>query len=262
MPPFDGARKSTSAAQPLIQDPAFRQRVAQLQVDMKALEITQYRVVSAYDKAKGAGKPDPLSSVLKVKGTELLQATTELAVDVAGPMATPMWAQELAAMNEPDELLEAGSAGDRRLSDAAGRLDLWRHQRNSEEHPDQSGIGAVMDFEPSDDQRLLVESVSRMLGDTYGFAQRKGYMALPEGYSPAIWSQFAEQGLLGLPFAEEYGGFGGGAQEVMLVMQAFGRVLVLEPFFPTVVLAGTALNIRRQRRSRRPRCCRRSPRAA
>ena len=60
---------------PLIQDPAFRQRVAQLQVDMKALEITQYRVVSAYDKAKGAGKPDPLSSVLKVKGTELLQAT-------------------------------------------------------------------------------------------------------------------------------------------------------------------------------------------
>jgi alkylation response protein AidB-like acyl-CoA dehydrogenase len=76
---------------------------------MKALEITQYRVVSAYDKAQG-GRPDPLSSVLKVKGTELLQATTELAVDVAGPMATPVWAQELAAMNEQDELLEAGSA--------------------------------------------------------------------------------------------------------------------------------------------------------
>jgi pimeloyl-CoA dehydrogenase small subunit len=100
-----------------------------------------------------------------------------------------------------------------------------------------------MDFEPSDDQRLLVESVTRMLSDNYSFAQRKGYMALPEGYSPAIWSQFAEQGLLGLPFAEEYGGFGGSAQEVMLVMQAFGRVLVLEPYFPTVVLAGTALNV-------------------
>jgi pimeloyl-CoA dehydrogenase small subunit len=100
-----------------------------------------------------------------------------------------------------------------------------------------------MDFDPSEDQRLLVESVSRMLSDTYSFAQRKGYMALPEGYSPAIWSQFAEQGLLGLPFAEEYGGFGGGSQEVMLVMQAFGRVLVLEPYFPTVVLAGTALNV-------------------
>jgi pimeloyl-CoA dehydrogenase small subunit len=100
-----------------------------------------------------------------------------------------------------------------------------------------------MDFDPSDDQRLLVESVSRMLADTYSFAQRKGYMALPEGYSPAVWSQFAELGLLGLPFAEEYGGFGGSAQEVMLVMQAFGRVLVLEPYFPTVVLAGTAVNV-------------------
>src|SRR3984885_2974582 len=99
-----------------------------------------------------------------------------------------------------------------------------------------------MDFEPSDDQRLLVESVTRMLSGTYSFAQRKGYMALPEGYSSAIWRQFAELGLLGLPFAEEYGGFGGTAQEVMLVMQAFGRVLVLEPFFPTVVLAGTAIN--------------------
>jgi alkylation response protein AidB-like acyl-CoA dehydrogenase len=107
---IDLARKVNMNGRPLIDDGAFRQRVAQLQVDMKALEITQYRVVSAYDKAKGAGRPDPLSSVLKVKGTELLQATTELAVDVAGPLATPIWAEELAAMNEPDELMEAGSA--------------------------------------------------------------------------------------------------------------------------------------------------------
>jgi alkylation response protein AidB-like acyl-CoA dehydrogenase len=104
------ARQVNSNGRPLITDPTFRQRVAQLQVDMKALEITQYRVVSAYDQAKGAGRPDPLSSVLKVKGTELLQATSELAVDVAGPMATPIWAQELAAMNEPDDMLEAASA--------------------------------------------------------------------------------------------------------------------------------------------------------
>jgi alkylation response protein AidB-like acyl-CoA dehydrogenase len=105
----DMAHNVNMNGRPLIEDAAFRQRVAQLQVDMKALEITQYRVVSAYDKAKG-GRPDPLSSGLKVKGTELLQATTELAVDVAGPMATPIWAEELAAMNEPDELMEAGSA--------------------------------------------------------------------------------------------------------------------------------------------------------
>ena len=106
---IDLARKVNMNGRPLIEDGTFRQRVAQLQVDMKALEITQYRVVSAHDKA-GGDKPDHLSSVLKVKGTELLQATTELAIDVAGPMATPIWAAELQAMNEPDELMEAGRA--------------------------------------------------------------------------------------------------------------------------------------------------------
>jgi pimeloyl-CoA dehydrogenase small subunit len=98
-----------------------------------------------------------------------------------------------------------------------------------------------MDFQPSDDQRLLVESVSRMLADNYSFAQRKTYMAQQAGYSPEMWSKFAEQGLLGLPFPEAYGGFGGGAQEIMLVMQAFGRAIVVEPFLTTVVLAGAAI---------------------
>jgi alkylation response protein AidB-like acyl-CoA dehydrogenase len=104
------AREVNANGRPLIQDTTFRQRVAQLEIDMQALEITQFRVLSAYDKTKGSGRPDPLSSVLKVKGTELLQATTELAVDVAGPMSMPVWAAELEAMNEPDDMLEAASA--------------------------------------------------------------------------------------------------------------------------------------------------------
>jgi alkylation response protein AidB-like acyl-CoA dehydrogenase len=98
----EAAREMRANGKPLIEDPGFRQRVAQLETDMKALEITQMRVVSAHDKSHD-GKPDPLSSVLKVKGTELLQATTELAMDVGGPLAMPDWAQELAALsNEPE----------------------------------------------------------------------------------------------------------------------------------------------------------------
>jgi pimeloyl-CoA dehydrogenase small subunit len=100
-----------------------------------------------------------------------------------------------------------------------------------------------MDFELSDEQRLLRESVDRLLADHYGFAQRRGYLAEPEGFSTQMWSRYAEQGLLGLPFAEEHGGFGGGAIEIMLVMEAFGRVLALEPYLATVVLAGTALRL-------------------
>ncbi len=98
----EAARGVQANGRPLIEDFAFRQRVAQLEVDIKALEITQLRVVSAHDKAKD-GKPDPLSSVLKIKGTELLQQTTELVMDVGGPLAMPDWAQELAALsNEPE----------------------------------------------------------------------------------------------------------------------------------------------------------------
>jgi alkylation response protein AidB-like acyl-CoA dehydrogenase len=95
------AREMRANGLPLIENAGFRQRVAQLEVDLRALEITQYRVVSAYEKSE-AGRPDPLSSALKIKGTELLQATTELAMDVGGPLAMADWAQELEALsNEP-----------------------------------------------------------------------------------------------------------------------------------------------------------------
>jgi pimeloyl-CoA dehydrogenase small subunit len=100
-----------------------------------------------------------------------------------------------------------------------------------------------MDFEFTDEQRLLRDSVERLLADHYGFAQRRGYLAEPEGWSTALWSRYAEQGLLGLPFAEEYGGFGGGPIDIMLVLEAFGRVLALEPYLATVVLSGTALRL-------------------
>jgi pimeloyl-CoA dehydrogenase small subunit len=98
-----------------------------------------------------------------------------------------------------------------------------------------------MDFEFTEEQRLLRESLDRLLGDSYDFAKRNIYMAEPEGFSRAMWAQYAELGLLGLPFAEEYGGFGGSAVDIMIIMEAFGRVLALEPYLATVVLAGTAL---------------------
>jgi pimeloyl-CoA dehydrogenase small subunit len=98
-----------------------------------------------------------------------------------------------------------------------------------------------MDFELGDEQRLLKETVGRLVADRYGFEQRKAYARESEGWSRALWSQYAELGLLGLPFAESEGGFGGSAVETMIVMEAFGRALVLEPYFATVVLGGGLL---------------------
>ena len=95
-----------------------------------------------------------------------------------------------------------------------------------------------MDFDLTEEQRLLRDSVDGLLTDAYEFEQRKKYMKEKGGWSKAIWSKLAEQGLLGLPFAEADGGFGAGAVETMIVMEALGKALVLEPYLATVVIAG------------------------
>ncbi len=93
-----------------------------------------------------------------------------------------------------------------------------------------------MDFDLTEEQRLLKDSVDRLIADRYDFETRKKFMAEPDGWSRELWSQYAELGLLGLPFEERHGGFGGGPVETMIVMEAFGRGLVLEPYFATVIL--------------------------
>jgi pimeloyl-CoA dehydrogenase small subunit len=95
-----------------------------------------------------------------------------------------------------------------------------------------------MDCDLTDEQRLLKESVDRLVGGRYDFEARKRYQQEPDGFSRELWGQYAELGLLGLPFAEEHGGFGGGAVETMIVMEAFGRALALEPYLATVILGG------------------------
>jgi pimeloyl-CoA dehydrogenase small subunit len=95
-----------------------------------------------------------------------------------------------------------------------------------------------MDFDLSEEQRLLKESVDGLLGNSYDFDARKKYMAEKGGWSKAVWGKFAEQGLLGLPFAEDDGGFGAGAIETMIVMEALGKALLLEPYLATVVIGG------------------------
>ena len=98
-----------------------------------------------------------------------------------------------------------------------------------------------MDFDFSEEQRLLKDSVERLMADQYGFEERRKYQGEANGYSADLWARYAELGLLALPFAEEHGGFGGGAVETMIVMEAFGKALILEPYFATIVLAGGIL---------------------
>ena len=98
-----------------------------------------------------------------------------------------------------------------------------------------------MDFELSGEQQLLRDNVARLMKDRYAFEARKGYQASPHGWSEALWREYADMGLLGAPFAEDEGGYGGGAVETMIVMEEFGKALALEPYLQTVVLCGALL---------------------
>ncbi|MFP3942301.1 MAG: acyl-CoA dehydrogenase family protein [Alphaproteobacteria bacterium] len=98
-----------------------------------------------------------------------------------------------------------------------------------------------MDFSFSEEQTLLRNSVQRFLQDKYDFETRRKIVASEDGWRPDYWQQFAELGLLAAPFAEEFGGLGGSPVETMIVMEEFGKGLVVEPYLPTVVLGGGLL---------------------
>jgi alkylation response protein AidB-like acyl-CoA dehydrogenase len=94
-----------------------------------------------------------------------------------------------------------------------------------------------MDIQFTEEQELLRNSVQRLLREQYDFEARRKIVAIEGGWSREQWNRFAELGLLAAPLPEEFGGLGQGALATMIIMQEFGRNLVVEPFFETVVLA-------------------------
>src|ERR1700722_16675318 len=95
-----------------------------------------------------------------------------------------------------------------------------------------------MDFNYSDEQIALQETLRRFIDRDYGFDRRRTLAGSALGFSAEAWAQYANLGLLSLPFPEEFGGLGGSAVDVMLVMELIGRGLLLEPFLSTIVMCG------------------------
>ena len=98
-----------------------------------------------------------------------------------------------------------------------------------------------MNFDLTEEQEMIRESLSRFLRDRYDFEARGRIIKSEAGWSPEVWNQLAELGLMAVPFAEEHGGLDGGPTDIMVVMEELGRALVVEPYLPTVVLAGSIL---------------------
>ena len=95
-----------------------------------------------------------------------------------------------------------------------------------------------MDFRYTDEQLGLQETLQRWISRDYGFEQRRALTRSALGYSPDAWAHFADLGLLALPFPEEFGGLGGSAVDLMVVMEQVGQGLLLEPYWSTVILCG------------------------
>lgn len=99
-----------------------------------------------------------------------------------------------------------------------------------------------MNFNFSEEQNMLKDSVARFVQNQYDFETRRKVVNTEEGFSRENWQTFAELGWLSIPFAEEQGGFGGGAVDTMVVMEELGKGLVAEPFVATVLMFGGLLS--------------------
>jgi alkylation response protein AidB-like acyl-CoA dehydrogenase len=94
-----------------------------------------------------------------------------------------------------------------------------------------------MDFDYSLEQTQIADSLKRFLSDQYSFEQRSQYLSASKSSNQAVWQGLADLGILGIAIPEEYGGFGGGALDTHLVMNALGKALVVEPYLASVVMA-------------------------
>lgn len=95
-----------------------------------------------------------------------------------------------------------------------------------------------MDLQYDTEQKILRDSAEKFLAGRYDYRTFQKTADSETGWSQDFWSEIAELGWLGLPFSDEDGGFGAGAVEVAILMESFGKALVLEPYLPTVVLGG------------------------
>jgi alkylation response protein AidB-like acyl-CoA dehydrogenase len=98
-----------------------------------------------------------------------------------------------------------------------------------------------MNFELSEEQKMIQQSVERFVQENYDLSNRIKISSEDPGYSKEYWSSMAELGWLGLAFDEEDGGFGGNQIDTLVLMEQFGKGLVLEPFLANIVLGGGAI---------------------
>ena len=233
----------------LIDDPAFSRKLADARIRTDVLEVLEYRVLSAL-----AGGGHPGSGVLDAQDPHHRTQSNPHRVGHGGRRtARTRLSTPRDTAGRPDRRIRAAArwlrqrptvAGRRSaaLLQRPGRLDLCGQQRDSAQHPGQGSVGALMDFSLSDEQEMLRDGLNKFLATRYGLERSRAAAKTGAGWQPDIWRAFADElGILGAALPEEVGGIGGGPVEVMVIAEALGHALVVEPYVDTAVVAAGLL---------------------
>ena len=100
-----------------------------------------------------------------------------------------------------------------------------------------------MDLSLTQEQRLLQDSIQKFISTQYSISERNKFITNDQGYDNSNWQQFADLGWLAMTFSEEFGGLGGSLVDSMIMLEEFGKGLVVEPFMSTVILFGAAVEL-------------------
>ena len=220
--------------------PNSARKVTEIEVELKALEMTVMRVIATEASAR-TRSPIPRPRVLKIKGTEIQQMCSELLMKAAGPYA---WVD-----GDPDEPRAATTSTWRPTGPSASpaSISTGASSRSTVGRTRSSGTSWPKRSWGSETHGLRPDGRAAPPPGQRGAAARRqirlraaqgAIMKSPEGWSREIWAQYAELGLLGLPFAEDEGGFGGGAVETMLVAEQLGKRHRAGALASTVVIGG------------------------
>ena len=198
--PASSPRLERSGETPLIETPRFREKLAAVEIELKALEMTQLRVVAAEGRPR-RGKPDPASSrSSRSRARRSSRRRPSCCWRSSAPTPCPTGRSRTrartsrrSARNGRRPRRRPISTGARSRSTAARtrsrRTSSPRRSSGFERRSHHGGSGGVMDFDLSEEQRLLKDSVERLLADRYDFERRKRYRAASDGFSRAMWAQ-------------------------------------------------------------------------
>ena len=242
----DIARAEPANGATMADDPAFAAQIADLDLQVQALEMSELRALSTMALG-GAPGPEVSTSRSGVRRSSSASPNSPWRRgEYAAPYQPGMLFQDT---NEtpvgPDHARRprrATSISARRASTAAAtkfrRTSCRRWSSGYNGASRLEDFGEQMDLSLSDEQKQLQDAAERFVRDKYTFENRRKIAATEKGLAAGELAQMAELGWLGMAFSEEDGGYGGGPIETMIVMEQFGKGLVLEPFLPTVVLGG------------------------